>query len=147
MGATLSQRRPVPQLPSAEDARLLDLAAKTYRRQSPGSSSILKFDDDVLGLALSRVPYQDHSALAMCSTRLRMLVVSDRFASLRQQIGADECGLVLLGAGQEFVCLSHSVHLAEPPAGDSYCECTGALDQEKRLMFTVDESDVTRVYY
>ena len=81
----------------------------------------------LLGLALVRVPAADHRSLGGACRTLRRIVLGDDFARLRETVGADEYGLLLM-VGDQRLCLTHKQptlglappELVPPPWG--WCE-------------------------
>ena len=81
----------------------------------------------LLGLALVRVPAADHRSLGGACRTLRRIVLGDDFARLRETVGADEYGLLLM-VGDQRLCLTHDLpklglappELVPPPWG--WCE-------------------------
>ena len=84
----------------------------------------------LLGLALVRVPAADHRSLGGACRTLRRIVLGDDFARLRETVGADEHGLLLMDGelGDQRLCLTHDLpklglappELVPPPWG--WCE-------------------------
>ena len=81
----------------------------------------------LLELALARVPAADHRSLGGACRTLRRIVLGDDFARLRETVGADEYGLLLM-VGDQRLCLTHGQlglglappELVPPPWG--WCE-------------------------
>ena len=81
----------------------------------------------LLELALARVPAADHRSLGGACRTLRRIVLGDDFARLRETVGADEYGLLLM-VGDQRLCLTHDLpklglappELVPPPWG--WCE-------------------------
>ena len=65
----------------------------------------------LLELALARVPVADHRSLGGACRTLRRIVLGDDFARLRETVGADEYGLLLMVGelGDERLCLTHDL--------------------------------------
>lgn len=84
----------------------------------------------LLGLALVRVPAADHRSLGGACRTLRRIVLGDDFARLRETVGADEYGLLLMVGelGDQRLCPTHGqlgLGLAPPevvPPPWGWCE-------------------------
>jgi hypothetical protein len=84
----------------------------------------------LLELALARVPVADHRSLGGACRTLRRIVLGDDFARLRETVGADEHGLLLMFGelGDKRICVTHTQpalglappELVPPPWG--WCE-------------------------